>query len=57
MQASPAPAPPRPRPAPLSEPPMEPLEDASHRWWLWLLVLLTIVLVTGIVLLAVQPWQ
>ncbi|HEY0166535.1 MAG TPA: hypothetical protein VGB75_05775 [Jatrophihabitans sp.] len=57
MQASAPPSPPRPRPAPLPEPPMEPLEDASHRWWIWLVVVLTLLMVAGIVLLAVQPWQ
>jgi hypothetical protein len=57
MRASAAPAPPRPRQAPLPEPPMEPLEDDQSRWWIWLLVLLTVLLVAGIVLLAVQPWN
>lgn len=57
MQAGPAPAPPRPRPAPQPELSMEPLEDASNRWWIWLLVVLTLVLVAGIVLIAAQPWQ
>lgn len=57
LQASRPPAPPQPRPAPLPELPMEPLEDASNHWWIWLLVLLTVALVAGIVLLAAQPWQ
>ncbi|MDQ1739431.1 MAG: hypothetical protein QOE53_1083 [Pseudonocardiales bacterium] len=57
MQASAPPAPPRPRQAPLPEPPMEPLEDEPNRWWIWLLVLLTLLLVAGIVLLAAQPWN
>jgi hypothetical protein len=57
MQASPPPPPPRPVLVPLPEPPMEPLEDEPHHWWLWLLVLLTVLLVAGIVLLAAQPWQ
>ena len=57
MQASRPPAPPRPRQAPLPEPAMAPLEDEPNRWWIWLLVLLTMLLVAGIVLLAVQPWN
>jgi hypothetical protein len=56
MQADAAPAPPRPQPVPLPEP-LAPLEDEPHRWWIWLLVLLTLLLVAGIVLLAVQPWN
>lgn len=58
LQASAPPAPPQPRPRPMVvEPPMEPLEDERHRWWIWLLVLLTLLLVAGIVLLAAQPWN
>jgi hypothetical protein len=57
MQAGAPPAPPRPRQAPLPEPPMQPLDDESRRWWIWLLVLLTMVLVAGIILLATQPWN
>jgi len=57
LQASAPPAPPRPRQAPVPEPSMEPLEDAPNHWWIWLLVLLTLLLVAGIVLLAAQPWN
>ena len=57
MQASAPPPPPRPVAVPLPEPPMEPLEDAPNHWWIWLLVLLTLLLVAGIVLLAARPWQ
>lgn len=57
MQASAVPAPPPPRPVPLPEPPMEPLDDEPNRWWIWLLVLLSVLLVAGIVLLAAQPWN
>lgn len=57
MQAGSPPAPPRARPAPLPEPMMVPLEDEPSRWWVWLLVLLTVLMVAGIVLLAVQPWN
>jgi len=57
MQASAPPPPPRPVVVPLPEPPMEPLEDEPQHWWLWLLVLLTVLLVAGIVLLAAQPWH
>jgi len=57
MQASPPPPPPRPVPVSLPEPALEPLEDAPNHWWIWLLVLLTLLLVAGIVLLAARPWQ
>ncbi len=57
LQASTPPAPPQLRPMALPEPAMEPLEDEPHRWWIWLLVLLTVLLVAGIVLLAAQPWN
>jgi hypothetical protein len=57
MQASAAPPPPPPRPVPLPEPPMAPLEDETSRWWIWLLVVLSVLLVAGIVLLAAQPWN
>jgi|GEM_PF-310729 len=57
LQAGAPPAPPQPRPMALPEPAMEPLEDDQHRWWIWLLVLLTLLLVAGIVLLAAQPWN
>jgi len=57
MQAGPAPAPPRLRPVALPEPSMAPLEDEPHRWWIWLVVLLTLLLVAGIILLAAQPWN
>jgi hypothetical protein len=57
LQASAPPSPPQPRQVSLPEPPMEPLEDAPNHWWIWLLVLLTLLLVAGIVLLAAQPWQ
>lgn len=57
LQASAPPSPPQPRQITLPEPPMEPLEDEPHRWWIWLLVLLTLLLVAGIVLLAAQPWN
>ena len=56
MQASMPPAPPQ-RPVMLPEPPMAPLEDEPRRWWIWLLVVLTVLLVVGIVLLAAQPWN
>lgn len=57
LQASAPPAPPRPRQASRPEPSMEPLEDEPHRWWIWLVVLLTLLLLAGIVLLAAQPWN
>jgi hypothetical protein len=57
LQAGVAPAPPAPRAVPLPEPPMEPLEDEQSRWWIWLLVVLSVLLVAGIVLLAAQPWN
>jgi hypothetical protein len=57
LKASAPPSPPRPRPVPLPEPPLEPLEDEPDHWWIWLLVLLTLLLVAGIVLLAAQPWN
>jgi hypothetical protein len=57
LQAGAPPAPPQPRPMALPEPAMQPLEDAPNRWWIWLLVLLTVLLVAGIVLLAAQPWK
>lgn len=56
MQASAPPAPP-PRPVMLPEPEMAPLEDEPRRWWIWLLVVLTVLLVAGIILLAAQPWN
>jgi hypothetical protein len=56
MQAGAAPVPPRPRVVSLPEP-MAPLEDEPRRWWIWLLVLLTVLLVAGIILLAAQPWN
>jgi hypothetical protein len=57
MQGGPPPAPPRPRQVALPEPEMAPLEDEPHRWWIWLLVVLTVLLVAGIILLAAQPWN
>ena len=56
MQASAPPTPPR-RPVMLPEPVMTPLEDEPRRWWIWLLVVLTVLLVAGIILLAAQPWN
>jgi hypothetical protein len=58
MTLLPPPVPVAPPPAPVAV--LEPapvVYDEPNRWWLWVLAIVTVLLVAGVVVLAIRPWQ